>query len=74
MPISENQAQRLNKSMPIAKETSIGTIIKDLQDKTSQLPKKVDKQADSTAADVAGMVKDFNALLAKLKAAGVMTP
>ncbi|OAK38953.1 head fiber protein [Bacillus wiedmannii] len=74
MPISENQAQRLNKLMPIAKETSLGTIIKDLQDKTSQLPKKVDKQADSTAVDVAGIVKDFNALLAKLKAAGVMTP
>lgn len=40
MSISENQAQRLNKSMPIAKETSLGTIIKDLQDKTSQIPKK----------------------------------
>lgn len=29
-------------------------------------------QADSTAADVAGLVIDFNALLAKLKAAGLM--
>lgn len=29
-------------------------------------------QADSTAADVAGLVTDFNALLAKLKAAGLM--
>ena len=29
-------------------------------------------QADSTAADVAGLVTDFNDLLAKLKAAGLM--
>lgn len=29
-------------------------------------------QADSTAADVAGLVTDFNALLAKLIAAGLM--
>ena len=29
-------------------------------------------QADSTAADVAGLVPDFNALLAKLIAAGLM--
>ncbi|MDG0958887.1 head fiber protein, partial [Bacillus paranthracis] len=32
-----------------------------------------DKQADSTASDVAGVVKDFNALIAKLKAAGIMS-
>lgn len=29
-------------------------------------------QADSTASDVAGIVSDFNALLAKLRAAGIM--
>lgn len=29
-------------------------------------------QADSTASDVAGLVTDFNALLAKLKTAGLM--
>ena len=29
-------------------------------------------QADSTATDVAGLVTDFNALLAKLKDAGLM--
>lgn len=32
----------------------------------------VENQADSTATDVAGLVTDFNALLAKLKAAGLM--
>lgn len=30
-------------------------------------------QADSTASDVAGLVDDFNALLAKLRAAGLMS-
>ena len=31
-----------------------------------------ENQADSTATDVAGLVTDFNALLAKLKAVGLM--
>ena len=31
-----------------------------------------ESQADSTAIDTAGLVTDFNALLAKLKAAGLM--
>ena len=31
-----------------------------------------ENQADSTATDVAGLVTDFNALLAKLKASGLM--
>lgn len=31
-----------------------------------------DFQADSTASTIAGLVVDFNALLAKLKAAGIM--
>lgn len=31
-------------------------------------------QADSTATDATGLVTDFNALLAKLKAAGLMKP
>ncbi len=30
-------------------------------------------QTESTAEDVAGLLADFNALLAKLKAAGLMT-
>lgn len=32
----------------------------------------LENQADSIATDVAGLVTDFNALLAKLKAAGLM--
>ena len=31
-----------------------------------------ENQSDSTAIDVAGLVTDFNALLTKLKAAGLM--
>ena len=31
-----------------------------------------ENQADSTATDVAGLTTDFNGLLAKLKAAGLM--
>jgi len=31
-------------------------------------------QANSTATDVAGIVADFNALLAKLRTAGVIAP
>ncbi|QHQ62660.1 Head fiber protein [Anaerocolumna sedimenticola] len=31
-----------------------------------------ENQADSTATDVAGVVTDFNSLLVKLKAAGLM--
>lgn len=31
-------------------------------------------QADSTATTIAGLVTDFNSLLAKLKAAGIMEP
>lgn len=32
----------------------------------------LENQADSIATDVAGLVADFNSLLAKLKAAGLM--
>lgn len=42
----------------------------------SAYAKKVDikmtTQANSTATDIAGLVADFNALLAKLKAVGLM--
>lgn len=34
--------------------------------------KKMTNQADTAATDVAGLVTDFNALLAKLKTAGMM--
>ena len=37
----------------------------------SALP-QLDKQANSTATDVTGVVSDFNSLLAKLQTAGLM--
>ena len=39
---------------------------------TAGIVKQAATQANSTASDVAGLVTDFNALLAKLKAAGIM--
>jgi len=39
---------------------------------TAGIVKKAATQANSTATDVAGLVADFNSLLAKLKAAGLM--
>lgn len=36
-------------------------------------PKKMPAQANSTATDVAGLVTDFNALLLKLRNAGLLT-
>ncbi|WP_374192064.1 head fiber protein [Bacillus sp. XF8] len=112
MTISENEAKRLNLSMPIASDVKLGDIIKALQEssggavtitwadingKPSTFPpsththtianitslqttldakltaSKATSQANSTATDVAGLVTDFNALLAKLKASGVMS-
>lgn len=39
---------------------------------TAGVVKKMASQADSTATDVAGLLADFNALLAKARAAGIM--
>ncbi|KNA29508.1 hypothetical protein ACO03_11425 [Pantoea ananatis] len=39
---------------------------------TAGIVKKMASQADSTATDVAGLLADFNALLAKARAAGMM--
>ena len=39
-----------------------------------KVPVQAAAQADSTATDVAGLKADFNALLAKLRAAGVLAP
>lgn len=37
------------------------------------IPTKAAAQADSTASDVTGLKTDFNALLAKLRTAGILT-
>lgn len=38
------------------------------------LVKRAPAQANSTATDVPGLVTDFNALLAKLRTAGIVAP
>lgn len=38
------------------------------------IPKRAAAQANSAAVDVAGLVTDFNALLVKLRAAGIIAP
>lgn len=40
--------------------------------KALAIPRKQAAQADSTAADIATMKTDFNALLAKLRLAGIL--
>jgi len=51
---------------PVANKEGLGTEIKALADRVAVA------QADSTANDVAGLVADFNALLQKLRDAGLM--
>jgi len=73
MAITNVQKERINKMCPVAKEIEIGTNIQSLQTDVENLQNRVAAyQADSTAADVATIVADFNALLAKLRAAGLM--
>ena len=53
-------------------KTVIGGILEIKQEASVTGLPIADNQADSTATDVAGLVTDFNALLAKLKTAGLM--
>jgi len=53
-------------------KTVIGGILEIKQEASVTGLPIAENQADSTATDVAGLVADFNALLAKLKAAGLM--
>jgi hypothetical protein len=50
----------------------IGGILEVLPGATVSGFPAAENQADSTATDVTGLVTDFNALLAKLKTAGLM--
>ena len=49
---------------------SLGVV--DLSEYAKKVDIKMTAQANSTATDVAGLVSDFNALLTKLKAVGLM--
>jgi hypothetical protein len=49
-----------------------GSTVPDATTTVSGIVKQAANQADSTASDVAGIVADFNSLLAALQAAGLM--
>ncbi|AEY67709.1 MULTISPECIES: head fiber protein [Clostridia] len=53
-------------------KTVIGGILEIKQEASVTGLPIAENQADSTATDVAGLVTDFNDLLTKLKAAGLM--
>jgi hypothetical protein len=53
-------------------KTVIGGILEIKQEASVTGLPIAENQADSTATDVAGLATDFNTLLAKLKAAGLM--
>lgn len=64
------KTEELNKSIEEIK-SAIPTIDLSEYAKTTNLP-KIETQANSTATTIAGLIVDFNALLAKLKTAGLM--
>lgn len=53
-------------------QLAAGTLVTAATTTVNGTVKKAATQAASTATDVAGLVADFNALLVKLKAAGIM--
>lgn len=84
MAISADQQKALNNMCKVAQEIKLGDEIKALESgggsytlptaTTSVLGgvKQGAAQADSTASTIAGLVSDFNALLAKLRTAGII--
>lgn len=56
-----------------ANRTSMPLILTNPDGSTAGTVKKAAAQPDSTATDVAGLKTDFNALLAKLRTAGVIS-
>ena len=66
MPIDNAQKAKLNNMCPVARDIKLGDQIQNL----TGTPAAV--QAASVAVDVATLKADFNALLTKLKAAGLM--
>lgn len=63
--------QRLRDTVPV-KVDSAGNLYVPTYPSVPTIPKAAN-QADSVATEVAALVTDFNGLLTKLKAAGLMT-
>jgi hypothetical protein len=84
MAISATQQSALNNMCMTSKQAGLGDLLKALESgigdytlpaaTTSVLGgvKQVAAQANSTATDATGLVSDFNALLAKLRTAGIL--
>jgi hypothetical protein len=82
MAITNAQATQINNMNVASQRVGLGTVIQELQSGTATVPnattsvagivKKSATQENSTATDITEIVTDFNALLAKLKAAGIM--
>jgi len=66
MAISDQERDKLNNASPVCRDMKLGTEIQNLGKRVAAT------QENSVAVDVVGLVADFNALLAKLKAAGLM--
>lgn len=69
MALTAENIKELNNMNVAAQRSQLGTVL-DSAAGGSFTPAA--NQANSTATDVTGIVGDFNALLAKLKAAGIM--
>lgn len=67
MAISDVQRDKLNNASPVCRDVKLGTEIQNLGKRVATA------QENSVAVDVEGLVSDFNTLLAKLKAAGLMS-
>lgn len=84
MALSADQQQALNNMCLTAKQAGLGDLLKELESAGGSytLPtattsilggvKQGAAQADSTASTIAGLVSDFNSLLAKLRTAGII--
>ncbi|MFL0197380.1 hypothetical protein ACJDU8_17695 [Clostridium sp. WILCCON 0269] len=67
MAISDQQRDELNNASPVCRDVKLGTEIQNLGKRVAAA------QENSVAVDAVGLVADFNTLLARLKAAGLMT-
>lgn len=66
MVITNDQKAKLNRMCPISRDVKLGDVVQTLVGEVAAY------QAASTAPDVATLKTDFNNLLTKLKAAGLM--
>ena len=66
MSISDANKNKLNRESPACRDAALGTEIQNLGNRVAAV------QVHSVATDATGLVADFNALIDKLKAAGLM--